>query len=405
MTAGRTITTIDIVNNPTSVPPLSILFNPAVSKMTRGTPFLGTFQGDGGTGGYTFAATGLPQCASFSGSCVGTVLTISSIVGAVAIGSEVRGAGVTAGMRIVSFGTGTGGNGTYNVSVAQTITVAMTAGVPINAATGAVGSATGPLPTVIGPVTVTVTVTDSGTNTFTTTFVFNIQSRLYVQQIPNPGESSVTYLGGAQPLNKAIIIGGGTGTISFPPGGVVDGCTISTAGLFGSGPPTNPGSFTVNTTATDSGTGDTLAVSFVWVVHPKIAFSAGATQSVTTDTPFALIYPITNGWPPGVGVSGVSKPSWMTITVVQATVSTDGNSLSADAYLILSGTPPSSTYKAAATTGTIASGNISHGTGGSASFNIPLTIVNPAAIQPQLNGANVGGSFASLNKNFVGGAS
>ena len=41
--------------------------------------------------------------------------------GALAVGQEVRGGGVIAGTQIVSFGTGTGGTGTYNLSTSQSV--------------------------------------------------------------------------------------------------------------------------------------------------------------------------------------------------------------------------------------------------------------------------------------------
>jgi hypothetical protein len=68
------------------------------------------------------AVTG-PTTASFTGSIAGTVMTVTAVgVGSVlAVGQEVRGGGVQAGTQIVSFGSGTGGTGTYNVSLSQTI--------------------------------------------------------------------------------------------------------------------------------------------------------------------------------------------------------------------------------------------------------------------------------------------
>lgn len=69
--------------------------------------------------------------ASFTGVISGTVLTTSSTTGVVAVGMAVIGAGVATGTVIVSFGTGTGGNGTYNLNISQSVgSEAMNAGAP-----------------------------------------------------------------------------------------------------------------------------------------------------------------------------------------------------------------------------------------------------------------------------------
>ena len=67
---------------------------------------------------YTFASTG----SSFTASISGTVLTVSPVAtGTIEINHLVLGAGVAVGTAIVSFGTGVGGTGTYNLNIAQTI--------------------------------------------------------------------------------------------------------------------------------------------------------------------------------------------------------------------------------------------------------------------------------------------
>jgi hypothetical protein len=60
--------------------------------------------------------------ASVTGSIATTVLTVTAIsTGALSVGQTISGAGVTAGTLITSLGTGTGGIGTYNLSVSQTV--------------------------------------------------------------------------------------------------------------------------------------------------------------------------------------------------------------------------------------------------------------------------------------------
>lgn len=64
-----------------------------------------------------------------TGSVATTILTITvATSGSLYIGSIVSGTGVTVGTKIVSFGTGTGGVGTYNVDVSQTVSSTAIAG-------------------------------------------------------------------------------------------------------------------------------------------------------------------------------------------------------------------------------------------------------------------------------------
>jgi hypothetical protein len=58
---------------------------------------------------------------SFTGVISGTTLTASVVTGTIAVGQVITGTGVTAGTVITSLGSGTGGAGTYTVSVSQTV--------------------------------------------------------------------------------------------------------------------------------------------------------------------------------------------------------------------------------------------------------------------------------------------
>lgn len=61
------------------------------------------------------------DCA-FTGSISGATLTVTEMsLGAIAVGATLFGAGITAGTTITAEGTGTGGIGTYTVSVPQTV--------------------------------------------------------------------------------------------------------------------------------------------------------------------------------------------------------------------------------------------------------------------------------------------
>lgn len=59
--------------------------------------------------------------AAFTGSISGTVLTVTAVsAGTIAVGELIAGTGVTANTKITSFGTGSGGVGTYNLDTSQT---------------------------------------------------------------------------------------------------------------------------------------------------------------------------------------------------------------------------------------------------------------------------------------------
>jgi hypothetical protein len=73
---------------------------------------------------YPAAAGSIIASAVVTGSIASTVLTVTAVSsGALAIGQVISGTGVTAGTYIVSLGTGTGGVGTYNLSVAPASSV------------------------------------------------------------------------------------------------------------------------------------------------------------------------------------------------------------------------------------------------------------------------------------------
>jgi len=72
----------------------------------------------GGFFGWNLNATNHSGTASIST----TVMTVTAMAaGTYAVGQVLNGIGVTSGTTITSFGTGTGGVGTYNVSVSQTV--------------------------------------------------------------------------------------------------------------------------------------------------------------------------------------------------------------------------------------------------------------------------------------------
>ena len=102
-----------------------------IAPIANGITTIGTTQTLTLTGGGTSnIASVKAQSGSASGtSCTisGTVLTVGgTITGTWAIGQVVTGTSVTAGSVILSFGTGTGGAGTYNLSASSTVSTATT---------------------------------------------------------------------------------------------------------------------------------------------------------------------------------------------------------------------------------------------------------------------------------------
>ena len=87
--------------------------------------------GTGGVGTYTInvsqtvSARSLNSTATgarFTATIAGTTLTVSAVAtGTIYVGQTIQGAGVTAGTVVTALGTGTGGTGTYTISVASTV--------------------------------------------------------------------------------------------------------------------------------------------------------------------------------------------------------------------------------------------------------------------------------------------
>jgi len=86
-------------------------------------PRTGTwFQGRAWYTGADASFSEAPNIAVVTGSIATTVLTVTAVTsGIIEVGSVLTGTGISLGTTIVSFGTGTGGTGTYNVSISQTV--------------------------------------------------------------------------------------------------------------------------------------------------------------------------------------------------------------------------------------------------------------------------------------------
>ncbi|MEK7754488.1 MAG: hypothetical protein AAB654_21365, partial [Acidobacteriota bacterium] len=171
---GATVTGYITASSPATTPPSSILtvtavtsgtlslgdrifdINGDVSQGITGQPFSTTLiqsqlsgtTGDVGTytvsNSQTVASSGTPRtiyarravigcanvnnCFSGSGDIAGTVLTVNSVTsGALSVGDVITGTGLTSGTFITSFGSGTGGTGTYNIYPSQTVSASISA--------------------------------------------------------------------------------------------------------------------------------------------------------------------------------------------------------------------------------------------------------------------------------------
>lgn len=86
--------------------------------VTAGTTITALGTGTGGTGTYTVSAS--QTVASTTITATGTTMDVTAVTsGSLAVGDPISGTGVTSGTTIAALGTGTGGVGTYILSVAQ----------------------------------------------------------------------------------------------------------------------------------------------------------------------------------------------------------------------------------------------------------------------------------------------
>ena len=90
--------------------------------IASGTFILAFGTGTGGTGTYTINIPQTVASTTITGSGAGGVMSVTAVTsGALAVGQSVEGTGVSAGTVVSALLTGTGGSGTYLVSVSQTL--------------------------------------------------------------------------------------------------------------------------------------------------------------------------------------------------------------------------------------------------------------------------------------------
>ena len=102
---------------------ISILVNNSAAITTTAKNVIQAPNGPVTTGGYPRSCTLTPSTlATVTGDITGTTLTVTAVTaGTLSVGSVLSGTGITAGTTITALGTGTGGVGTYTVSLSQTV--------------------------------------------------------------------------------------------------------------------------------------------------------------------------------------------------------------------------------------------------------------------------------------------
>lgn len=180
--------------------------------------------------------------ASFTGSIATTVLTVTAMAsGNIGPGMAVLGAGVAAGTTIVSYGTGGGQTGTYNISASQTVvSEAMTAGAAALIPAGTLvivvaGYRSGSAISSCGPDSAGNTYS-AGAVTLSNTTGVRIFSSVLANDLPQGGTITVNYAAAA---NQKMVI------------------AMSVTGMSSS--PFDQGATFTGTTATPSATTGTLA--------------------------------------------------------------------------------------------------------------------------------------------------
>lgn len=172
---------------------------------------LGT--GTGGTGTYNLSTPNALATFNVQASLSTTVMTVVSANGTLAVGQSITGTGIPAGTTISSFGTGTGGAGTYNLSASCTTESAETiavGGVASETLTGTPANSVG------GCTCSSVSSTSSTTMTINTVTAGSILPGMLVQGITSvPAGTYVASIGTFNGTSGTIILSQATtGTIT-----------------------------------------------------------------------------------------------------------------------------------------------------------------------------------------------
>jgi hypothetical protein len=301
------ITVTDTTTHQTASTSLSLTINPAVSIITGSLPsgFAGVAYGpvqvnaSGGSGSFSFTATGLPANLTIttSGVIAGTPTAASSgtvnitvtdttthqtaSVGlslSISTGLAISNTSLSSGTVGVAYGpvqvSATGGSGSYSFAAT---------GLPANLTMNTGGLITG-TPTATSSGTVTITVTDTITHqTATAGLSLQVFAALGISTVSLPNGIAGFAYGPVQ-----VSAAGGSGSYSFGATGLPANLTMSTGGAI-SGTPGAAGGSTVNITVTDTTTHRTASTSLTLTINPAVSIT---TTSLATGFAGAAYGPV-----------------------------------------------------------------------------------------------------------------
>ena len=223
-----------------------------------------------------------PSVAKFNGSISGTTLTVNNLqTGALAVGQQVFGIGVTAETVIVS---GSGTSWTVNISqtVASETMNTAAAGAII---TGSLGSGTLTV-TAVSSGTLYVGQTIQGTSVTANTVITALGSGIVLS-------GSVSSGGTGYAVNDTVTVVGGTYSqpatyvVTSVSAGVVTGITQTSGGTYTSNP-VSP----VTTSTSGAGTGLVLALTFGTGSGGTGTYTVSGSQTVSSETLYALSFSV-----------------------------------------------------------------------------------------------------------------
>ncbi|MCU1330654.1 MAG: hypothetical protein JWN34_6024, partial [Bryobacterales bacterium] len=317
VTSNGAITTL-ITGTPISGPS-SIAVVPVLGPLTISTPSLPssvvgqaygpvTLQAAGGSGRFTWSATGLPPNLQLStaGSLSGSPTSSGTFTVRISVTDGLTGSGATTNLAItISTGvaplsmssSGSQANIALGGSVSATFAAAggnppytftasgMPSGIGINASGVLSGSPTAP-GNFNGTVFVSDTFGRSASAPFTITVLGMNLSSFPVGQVGTPYSASVTAVGGLQPY-------------SFAAAGLPAGISLSGTGLIG-GTPTASGNFSVSIVITDGGGAkvSTLVTLSVLSVSAPVSIPSGTLTGATVNTQYSASFGAIGGKSP-----------------------------------------------------------------------------------------------------------